>query len=91
MAGLSNPLAHQLSLFPDHVRLTQIVPDDNKRRFYLMQALPNLFGEWFLLREWGRMGSPGRVRMDWHADEGAAVNALTNLARQKQRRGYQVA
>ncbi len=81
----------QLSLFPDQVRLTKVVPDENQHRFYLMRTLPDLFGSCGLLREWGRMGSPGRVRLDWHADEGAAVNALTNLARQKQRRGYQVA
>ena len=84
-------LVQQLSLFPDQVRLTKVVPDENQHRFYLMRTLPDLFGSCGLLREWGRMVSPGRLRLDWHADEGAAVNALTNLARQKQRRGYQVA
>ena len=32
-----------------------------------------------LLREWGRIGSPGRVRLDLHADEGAALAAARRL------------
>ena len=66
-------LVQQLSLFPDQVRLTKVVPDENQHRFYLMRTLPDLFGSCGLLREWGRMGSPGRMRLDWHADEGTAV------------------
>ncbi len=52
-------------MFPDQVRLTKVVPDENQHRFYLMRTLPDLFGSCGLLREWGRMGSPGRVRLDW--------------------------
>lgn len=55
-----------------------------------MMTLPNLFGEWVLLREWGRIGSPGRVRLDVHPSEGDAINALTALARQKRQRSYAV-
>ncbi|MDH3770991.1 MAG: WGR domain-containing protein [Nitrospirota bacterium] len=90
MVRSSKPSAHQLSLFPDHVRLTQIEPDAHKQRFYLMRTLPNLFGEGLLLREWGRIGSPGQIRIDWHPTEGDAINALAKLTQQKQRRGYAV-
>ena len=85
-ASTSTPL--QLSLFPDHVRLTHSIPDANQHRFYLLRTLPTLFGEWVLLREWGRIGSPGRVRHDRHPTEGEAISALITLARQKRRRGY---
>jgi predicted DNA-binding WGR domain protein len=37
----------------------------------------------------GRIGSPGRVRLDPHADEGAALAAAKRLLRAKLRRGYQ--
>ena len=87
MASSSKPSAQQMNLFPDQIRLTRIAPN-NKERFYLMMTLPNLFGEWVLLREWGRIGSPGRVRLDVHRSEGDAINALTALAHQKRRRGY---
>ena len=78
----------QLNLFPNHVRLTHSIPDANRYRFYLLRTLPTLFGEWVLLREWGRMGSPGRVRRDRHPSESDAISALAKIAQQKHRRGY---
>jgi predicted DNA-binding WGR domain protein len=38
--------------------LTRIDPTRNIDRFYVVQVLPTLFGEWAVLREWGRRGSP---------------------------------
>jgi predicted DNA-binding WGR domain protein len=35
-----------------------------KHRFYSLQITPTLFGEWSLVREWGRIGSPGTVRLE---------------------------
>lgn len=84
----SKPL--QLSLFPNQVRLTRSIPDANRHRFYLLRTLPTLFGDWVLLREWGRIGSPGRVRRDCHPSESDAVSALAKLTKQKHRRGYAV-
>lgn len=54
-----------------------------------MTAMPTLFGEWAVMREWGRIGSPGTVRTDFYEDEGQAVTALAEIARKKQRRGYE--
>ena len=51
-------------------------PAQKMARFYRMAIMPNLFGEWTLYREWGRIGQGGRVRMDWFADENQAVVAL---------------
>lgn len=78
----------QLSLFPSHIRLTHSVPAANRHRFYVLRTLPSVFGDCVLLREWGRIGSPGRLRCDRHPSESEAINALTKLARQKHRRGY---
>ncbi len=44
-------------------------PAQKMARFYRMAVLPNLFGEWTLYREWGRIGQGGQVRMDWFEDE----------------------
>ena len=49
--------------------------------------MPNLFGEWTLLREWGCIG---QVRMDWFADEAQAVATLIALEAAKRKRGYWV-
>ena len=56
-----------------------------------MEVWPDLFGRALLARHWGRIGAPGRIRLDPHPDAGAAVNALAQLARAKRRRGYQAA
>jgi predicted DNA-binding WGR domain protein len=43
--------------------LTRIDPARNINRFYVVQVMPSLFGEWTVMREWGRRGSPGTVRL----------------------------
>lgn len=65
-------------------------PANNIARFYRMSVMPNLFGEWTLYREWGRIGQEGQVRMDWFSDEGQAVAALVTLETSKRQRGYWV-
>ena len=66
-------------------------PAKNVARFYRMSVMPNLFGEWTLYREWGRIGQGGQVRMDWFEDENQAVAALVTLEASKRQRGYWVA
>jgi len=38
---------------------------ENKHRSYHLFVLPTLFDDWSLVREWGRIGSPGTVKKDW--------------------------
>jgi predicted DNA-binding WGR domain protein len=38
--------------------LTRIDPTRNIDRFYIVEVMPSLFGDWTVLREWGRRGSP---------------------------------
>jgi predicted DNA-binding WGR domain protein len=78
----------QLPMFPDQASLTRIRPELNEWRFYRMEVWPDLFGCALLARQWGRIGTQGRVRLDPHPDPGAAINALAQLARAKRRRGY---
>jgi predicted DNA-binding WGR domain protein len=55
-----------------------------------MAVMPNLFGEWTLLREWGRIGQGGQIRMYWFRNEDQAVAALIVLEAAKRQRGYWV-
>lgn len=68
--------------------LTWIDPPSNARRFYRMEIVPGLFGDWSLIREWGRSGQPGQVRCDWFDTEAAAKTARFNIQMQKAKRGY---
>ncbi|UOM37146.1 WGR domain-containing protein (plasmid) [Acuticoccus sp. I52.16.1] len=50
-----------------------------------------LFGEWALVREWGRIGVSCRLRRDLYPSAGSAIDALIELSRQKTTRGYRAA
>lgn len=80
----------QLDMFPIDIDLRCIDSERNKRRFYRMTVQRNLFGEWELLREWGRIGRKGRVRLDRFDQAVAAAEALRKMARMKARRGYSI-
>ncbi len=68
--------------------LTRIDTDQNMRRFYRVNVMPDLFGGMQVVREWGRIGTRGQSLTLWCAttDEARAL-ALTFLAL-KRRRGY---
>lgn len=68
--------------------LERIVPTENKKRFYSICIVPGLFGDWALMREWGRIGQSGTVRSDWYDEKLAAQAAATDLFRSKCARGY---
>ncbi|MDD5463357.1 MAG: WGR domain-containing protein [Methylococcales bacterium] len=53
--------------------------DKNMHRFYQMYVSPGIFGDWSLVREWGRAGSPGTVRKDWFDSEEEALEAGQKL------------
>ena len=63
-------------------------PDRNMARFYSVRLQADLMGGWAVVREWGRAGQPGRVRVDLHPELGAARAALQRLVRRKRGRGY---
>lgn len=70
------------------VYLERVDPARNMARFYVITATPTLFGEWALIREWGRIGSPGTVKEAWFETVESAARAALKLRGQKQRRGY---
>jgi predicted DNA-binding WGR domain protein len=73
----------QLNLVLDRIR-----PDKNERRFYAISIAIDLFGNTLLFRNWGRIGTGGRVRFDVCYGQPEAIAALHNLAQLKRRRGY---
>lgn len=70
------------------VHLHRIDPDKSMARFYAMSVQPNLFGEWSLVLEWGRIGSNGRIVARHLASEHDAACAMTKQLKTKLRRGY---
>jgi predicted DNA-binding WGR domain protein len=60
----------------------------NMARFYAMSIESTLFGGEALVRNWGRVGTRGRYRVDLFEHEAVAERALARLARIKCGRGY---
>jgi predicted DNA-binding WGR domain protein len=54
---------------------TRIDHARNISRFWLSLVTPTIFGGWSLLREWGRIGSSGTVRLATFAREEEAKRA----------------
>jgi predicted DNA-binding WGR domain protein len=70
------------------LRLERLDPSKNMMRYYTMQVTPGLFGDWCLVRSWGRIGSEGQARMEWYATREEAEDSLYALERVKRRKGY---
>ena len=68
--------------------LTHTDPGRNMARYYHMTIQPTRFGEWSLVREWGRIGKGGQVKQASFSSAEEARQAFTRLAKAKQRRGY---
>ena len=72
-----------------HTHLQKIVPAKNQYRFYSVSVGQTLFGEWAVVKEWGRIGSKGGQRhTEWHASPERAFDALQVIKQKKERRGY---
>ncbi len=70
------------------VTLKRTDPARHISRFYLLAVQPDLFDEWCLVREWGRIGRPGQTRMDTYPTQAQAEAAFTHHRKRKERRGY---
>ena len=70
------------------ILLTRIAPAQNMRRFYRIEASPDLFGGIQIIRHWGRIGTRGQSLPRWCATEAAAHILVGTLPRARLRRGY---
>lgn len=68
--------------------LTRIDSHLNMARFYKLDVQPTLFGEWSLVREWGRIGRAGTVRTDTYPTRGTADLAMIDQYARKACKGY---
>lgn len=68
--------------------LTKTEPEQNQHRFYRIDIVQGLFGDWGLIRGWGRIGSSARVRTDWFETQSDAKDARFVIHMQKAKRGY---
>ncbi len=67
-----------------YLRLERSDPE----RHNALHIAPTLFGGWDLVREWGRIGSPGTLRIDPFETREESERAFLRIAQQKRKRGY---
>ena len=70
------------------VTLRRIDPAKHVSRFYRLDVQPDLFGQWSLVREWGRIGSAGTLLVQSFPTQAEAEAAATHVRRLKERKGY---
>ena len=70
------------------VLLHRLDPSQNMRRFYRLDVQPDLFGFWMLVKEWGRIGRPGKIQVVAFDKCEEAHNALQKQSSLKQKKGY---
>jgi predicted DNA-binding WGR domain protein len=63
-------------------------PARSMRRLYLLDMQPDLFRDWCLVREWGRIEQRLQVRVVPGPTEGPVQAAIARRRRVKQRMGY---
>ena len=68
--------------------LTCINPDQNKYRFYCMSVQYGLFGNIYLIRQWGRIGTRGRKLMQSFDTMDEICQEIQRLLEIRKRRGY---
>lgn len=73
---------------PSALTLRHVDAARNMNRFYRLDVQPDLFGEWSLVREWGRIGRPGQVRLESFPSAPQAEAALKRVQAAKVSRGY---
>jgi predicted DNA-binding WGR domain protein len=69
--------------------LTRIDRAKNIARFWRSVVTPTIFGGWALLREWGRIGSPGTTKSSSFETETEARRAEQRGIRRRELHGYQ--
>jgi len=85
---LEDWLAAQEPHLPHSVRLRRIELNNNMARFYRVAVQPDLFGVWCFIREWGRIGRGGQIRVTSYPTPAEAHTAFAKQRQAKERRGY---
>lgn len=66
-------------------------PDKNMNRFYSLDIQRDLFGNWCFIRNWGRAGTQGQLRLHYYSDAEAAESALEKHKKLRLKKHYHYA
>lgn len=72
----------------DVVYLERICRTRNMARYYRLSVAETLFGDWVVIREWGRIGRRGQSREQCATTREAAEALVARHTATRLRRGY---
>jgi predicted DNA-binding WGR domain protein len=78
----------QTTALPFAIILERHDPARYMTRYYTLALERNLFGEWSLVRMWGRIGQTRQTRITLCVDLPTTQNAYARKLREKRRRDY---
>lgn len=68
----------------EHTLAFQLIdPERNRYRSYHLQLNRDLFGGWVVIRHWGRIGTPGHLRVGAFPTAAAAMTRANRLCRRR--------
>lgn len=70
------------------IYLERYDPDKNLHRYYQLHVVPGIFGDWSLIKEWGKVGFPGTLQKEWFETEDEALQAGERIRTIKEKKGY---
>ncbi len=73
------------------IRFERVAPEKNCYREYEISIAQDLFGEWAVIRSWGRIGAPQRQMTTSFLTRDDAMALAKQIARRRLSRGYCVA
>ena len=88
MRDLHSPIDRPVRDAGFHVNLERRDPVVNMARFYAIRMERTLFGQWAVIRQWGRIGGAGRSCESWFTDPLAALAEQALWEQRKRSRGY---
>lgn len=73
------------------MQLTMIRSVNERKRWYRLEVVPNLFGEWLLIRSFGSISNPKPIgtMVELFSDEQTALQAYKKLTDANHKRGYE--
>jgi predicted DNA-binding WGR domain protein len=81
-------LAQYSRMLKCHIQLARSDASRNMARYYELSLEQDLFGEFVVVRRWGRIGSLGHLRRENAPSEIQGLARLLETLRAKRRRGY---
>jgi predicted DNA-binding WGR domain protein len=77
-----------LPVWQDSIAFASVIPEQNRYRSYRLTLTQDLFGQWVVLRSWGRIGKAQRTRADVFARRDDAAQAAIQLSRRRLLHAY---